>query len=84
MIADIVLYTSFHEELNFPPMLIRAMSFGVPIIAPDMPIIKKNVSRVCFIYSAKIYESIYDCLLLFCRLSIKSMASFIILVILKC
>ncbi|XP_068646128.1 uncharacterized protein [Aristolochia californica] len=43
LMADIVLYGSFHEEQGFPPLLIRAMSFEKPIIAPDLAIIKKYI-----------------------------------------
>ncbi|XP_058083227.1 uncharacterized protein LOC131231146 isoform X2 [Magnolia sinica] len=43
LMADIVLYGSFQEEQGFPPLLIRAMSFEVPIIAPDLAIIKRYV-----------------------------------------
>lgn len=45
LIADIVLYFSPQYEQEFPPILIRAMSFGIPIVAPDYPVIKKYVSR---------------------------------------
>ncbi|KAL6311540.1 hypothetical protein AAG906_005020 [Vitis piasezkii] len=41
--ADIVIYGSFLEEQSFPDILIKAMSFGKPIIAPDLSIIKKYV-----------------------------------------
>lgn len=43
--ADIVIYGSFLEEQSFPDILIKAMSFGKLIIAPDLSIIKKYV---CF------------------------------------
>ncbi|XP_060182688.1 uncharacterized protein LOC132612607 isoform X2 [Lycium barbarum] len=43
LIADIVLYSSPQHEQEFPPILIRAMSFGIPIVAPDYPVIKKYV-----------------------------------------
>ncbi|CAN4126505.1 unnamed protein product [Withania somnifera] len=35
----------YNEALQqeFPPFLIRAMSFGIPIVAPDYPVIKKYV-----------------------------------------
>ncbi|XP_034709390.1 uncharacterized protein LOC117932307 isoform X3 [Vitis riparia] len=39
--ADIVIYGSFLEEQSFPDILIKAMSFGKLIIAPDLSIIKK-------------------------------------------
>lgn len=43
LMADIVLYDSSQDEQGFPPLLIRAMSFGVPVIVPDIPVIKKYV-----------------------------------------
>ncbi|KAL6129301.1 hypothetical protein ACLB2K_072653 [Fragaria x ananassa] len=41
--ADIVLYGSSQDEQGFPPLLIRAMTFGIPVIAPDYPVLKKYV-----------------------------------------
>ncbi|KAK9168499.1 hypothetical protein Syun_000639 [Stephania yunnanensis] len=41
--ADVVLHGSFRDEQGFPPLLLRAMSFGVPVLAPDLPIIKKYI-----------------------------------------
>ncbi|XP_016551080.1 uncharacterized protein LOC107850823 isoform X1 [Capsicum annuum] len=43
LMADIVLYFSPQYEQEFPPILIRAMSFGIPIVAPDLPVIKKYI-----------------------------------------
>ncbi|MBA0624407.1 hypothetical protein Godav_009771, partial [Gossypium davidsonii] len=43
LMADIVLYGSSQEEQGFPPLIIRAMTFGIPVITPDFPIIKKYV-----------------------------------------
>ena len=43
--ADILIYGSFLEEQSFPGILIKSMSFGKPIIAPDLSMIKKYV---CF------------------------------------
>ncbi|XP_020094017.1 uncharacterized protein LOC109714032 isoform X2 [Ananas comosus] len=43
--ADIVLYGSFQEEPSFPSLLLRAMSFGAPILAPNLTIIKKYVKN---------------------------------------
>ncbi|XP_078155667.1 UDP-Glycosyltransferase superfamily protein isoform X2 [Carex rostrata] len=43
LIADIVLHGSFNEEPSFPPLLLQAMSFGVPIIAPNISQITKHV-----------------------------------------
>lgn len=44
LMADIVLYGSSQDVQGFPPLLTRAMSFGIPVIAPDYPVIKKYVS----------------------------------------
>ncbi|KAL6977154.1 hypothetical protein U1Q18_025948 [Sarracenia purpurea var. burkii] len=43
LMADIVLYGSSQGVQSFPPLLTRAMSFGIPVIAPDDPVIKKYV-----------------------------------------
>lgn len=48
LMADIVLYGSSQEEQGFPHLLTRAMSFGIPIIAPDYPVIRKYVRHICF------------------------------------
>ncbi|CAA6655560.1 unnamed protein product [Spirodela intermedia] len=45
LIADIVLYVSFHDEQTFPPLLARAMSFGVLVVAPDLTVIKRYVTN---------------------------------------
>ncbi|KAI3818540.1 hypothetical protein L1987_12350 [Smallanthus sonchifolius] len=42
-IADLVIYGSFLEEQSFPDILIKAMCFEKPIIAPDISTIKKYV-----------------------------------------
>jgi len=42
--ADVVVYGSFLEEHSFPEILIKAMSFEKPIIAPDVTMIRKYVS----------------------------------------
>ncbi|KAK7292744.1 hypothetical protein RJT34_15596 [Clitoria ternatea] len=41
--ADVVIYGSFLEEQAFPEILMKAMSFEKPIIAPDAPMIRKYV-----------------------------------------
>ncbi|XP_044502767.1 uncharacterized protein LOC123223595 isoform X2 [Mangifera indica] len=41
--ADVVIYGSFIEEQSFPNMLMKAMCFGKPIIAPYLSNIKKYV-----------------------------------------
>lgn len=43
MMSDIVLYSSSQDEQSFPPLLIRAMSIGIPIVASDYPVIRKYV-----------------------------------------
>ncbi|XP_057873676.2 uncharacterized protein LOC131079678 isoform X2 [Cryptomeria japonica] len=42
-IADLVVYGSIHEEQAFPSVLLRAMSFKKPIIAPNLTVIQKYV-----------------------------------------
>ncbi|KAH0980901.1 hypothetical protein GBA52_008078 [Prunus armeniaca] len=44
LMADIVLYGSFQDVQGFPPLLIRAMTFGIPVISPDFPVLKKYVT----------------------------------------
>ncbi|XP_042480684.1 uncharacterized protein LOC122061481 [Macadamia integrifolia] len=41
--ADLVIYGSFLEEQSFPDILVQAMCFGKPIIAPDLSMIRKYV-----------------------------------------
>ncbi|KAJ4837388.1 hypothetical protein Tsubulata_029285 [Turnera subulata] len=41
--ADIVLYCSSQDEQSFPPLLLRAMTFGIPVIVPDFPLMNKYV-----------------------------------------
>ncbi|KAI4355160.1 hypothetical protein L6164_003958 [Bauhinia variegata] len=41
--ADIVIYGSFLEEQSFPELLMKAMCFGKPIIAPDISVMMKYV-----------------------------------------
>ncbi|KAL3838248.1 hypothetical protein ACJIZ3_022839 [Penstemon smallii] len=43
LMADIVLYGSSQDEQGFPPLLSRAMSFEIPVIAPDYTVIRKYV-----------------------------------------
>ncbi|XXG89937.1 hypothetical protein AAC387_Pa12g1822 [Persea americana] len=42
-IADLVIYGSFLEEQSFPAILLQAMCFGKPVIAPDLSMIKKYI-----------------------------------------
>ncbi|KAJ6686492.1 GLYCOSYL TRANSFERASE FAMILY 1 PROTEIN [Salix purpurea] len=41
--VDLVVYGSFLEEQSFPEILVKAMSIGKPIIAPDLSMIGKYV-----------------------------------------
>lgn len=41
--SDLVIYGSFLEEHTFPEILLNAMCLGKPIIAPELPMIKKYV-----------------------------------------
>ncbi|KAL6572300.1 hypothetical protein OROMI_013258 [Orobanche minor] len=43
MMADIVLYDSSQDVQGFPPLLTRAMSFGISIIVSDYRVIRKYV-----------------------------------------
>ncbi|KAH7537030.1 hypothetical protein FEM48_Zijuj03G0049100 [Ziziphus jujuba var. spinosa] len=43
LMADIVLYDSSQDIQGFPPLLMRAMTFGIPILAPDFPVLQKYV-----------------------------------------
>lgn len=47
--ADVVIYGSFLEEKSFPEILVKAMCFEKPIIAPDISMIRKYV---CFLASS--------------------------------
>ncbi|KAL1198121.1 hypothetical protein V5N11_001206 [Cardamine amara subsp. amara] len=41
--SDLVIYGSFLEEQSFPEILMKAMSLGKPIVAPDLSNIRKYV-----------------------------------------
>ncbi|XP_042474445.1 uncharacterized protein LOC122056526 isoform X1 [Zingiber officinale] len=43
LMADIVLYWPFNREQSFPPLLLLAMSFEIPIVAPNFTAIEKYV-----------------------------------------
>ncbi|KAA3475229.1 Chromosomal replication initiator DnaA [Gossypium australe] len=43
--TDLVIYGSFLEEPSFPEILIKAMSHGKPIVAPDLSNIRKYVDN---------------------------------------
>ena len=49
--ADLVVYGSFLEEHSFPSVLLKAMCFEKPIVAPDLPAIRKYVSILNMIES---------------------------------
>ncbi|KAH0466517.1 hypothetical protein IEQ34_003755 [Dendrobium chrysotoxum] len=42
--ADLVIYGSFLEEQTFPPVLLRAMSLGKLVVAPDLEIVVDGVN----------------------------------------
>lgn len=48
--ADLVIYGSFREEQSFPEILLKAMSFEKPIIAPDLSMIRKYVGILASFY----------------------------------
>ena len=52
LMADIVLYGSSQEEQGFPPLIIRAMTFGIPVITLDFPIMKKYVGIFKLFFSS--------------------------------
>ncbi|KZV38029.1 hypothetical protein F511_25255 [Dorcoceras hygrometricum] len=56
--ADIVMYGSFREEHTFPGMLLKAMFLGTPIIAPDLPRIRKYV-RISIIFPSNLMHWFY-------------------------
>uniref|UniRef100_A0A2P2MFZ7 Uncharacterized protein MANES_07G093200 n=1 Tax=Rhizophora mucronata TaxID=61149 RepID=A0A2P2MFZ7_RHIMU len=43
LMADIVVYGSYQDDQGFPPLIVRAMTFGLPVVAPDIPIFRKYV-----------------------------------------
>ncbi|OIW13208.1 hypothetical protein TanjilG_17651 [Lupinus angustifolius] len=43
LMADIVLYGSAQDVQGFPPLLIRAMTFEIPVITPDLPVLRKYI-----------------------------------------
>ncbi|KFK30705.1 hypothetical protein AALP_AA6G017100 [Arabis alpina] len=43
--SDLVIYGSFLEEQSFPEILMKAMSLGKPIVAPDLLNIRKHVDN---------------------------------------
>ncbi|KAL0680574.1 hypothetical protein Bca4012_047421 [Brassica carinata] len=44
LMADVLVYASSQEEQSFPSLVVRAMSFGIPIVTPDFPIMKKYMA----------------------------------------
>ena len=69
LMVDIVLYGSSQDVQGFPPLLTRAMSFGIPIVAPDYPVVKKYVSSfnifVMVIFVCKVQRIFAFCSLTF-------------------
>lgn len=61
-ISDIVIYSSLHEEQSFPDILLKAMCFGKPIVAPDLPIIKKYVGTYLIFLLAYIHTYMCVCM----------------------
>lgn len=45
VMADIAVYGSSQDEQGFPPLLLRAMTFGIPLALPDIPVITKYVCQ---------------------------------------
>ncbi|XP_006606297.1 uncharacterized protein [Glycine max] len=43
LMADIILYGSAQEVQGFPPLLIRAMTFEIPVVVPDFSVLKKYI-----------------------------------------
>ncbi|KAM6600668.1 hypothetical protein CsatA_020277 [Cannabis sativa] len=43
LMADIVLYDSSQQVQGFPPLLLQALTFEIPVVAPDLPVLKKHV-----------------------------------------
>ncbi|PON49533.1 Glycosyl transferase [Parasponia andersonii] len=43
LMADIVLYDASQDVQGFPPLLLQAMTFEIPVIAPDFPVLKKHL-----------------------------------------
>lgn len=56
--VDLVIYGSFLEEQSFPEILVKAMSIGKPIIAPDLSMIGKYVSLYDFLSLVFMHEQI--------------------------
>lgn len=48
-IADLVIYGSLLEEKSFPQILVQAMCFGKPVIAPNLSMINKYVCSIFII-----------------------------------
>ncbi|CAN6477088.1 unnamed protein product [Victoria cruziana] len=43
LMSNVVIYCSIQDEQDFPPLLIRAMTFKIPIVAPNVTIVKEYV-----------------------------------------
>lgn len=55
--ADLVIYGSFLDEHTFPGILLKAMCFAKPIIAPNLPMIQKYVGIYILCSSNKYAQS---------------------------
>ncbi|CAN1258290.1 hypothetical protein LINPERPRIM_LOCUS9838 [Linum perenne] len=44
LMADIVVYGSSQDEQGFPPLIVRAMTFGIPVLTPETSMMKKYVT----------------------------------------
>jgi hypothetical protein len=69
--ADVVIYGSLLEEQSFPEILIKAMCFEKPIIAPDISMIRKYV---CSVFYYNHHAMILFCSVLLLILDLKSPA----------
>lgn len=77
LISDIVIYGSSQDEQGFPSLIIRAMTFGVPVILPDFPIMKKYVSLIEEFSS--LFPAYYDMILkFFCCPCVKFFSFFLL------
>jgi hypothetical protein len=59
MFVDVVFYGSLREEPSFPPLLLRAMSSEIPIIAPNLTCITKYV---CYFIQSTIFYLLFQVL----------------------
>ena len=57
--ADLVVYGSFLKEHSFPGVLLKAMCFEKPIVAPDLPATRKYVSIIIIIILIGKFSGVY-------------------------